>query len=353
MKYERYREKCHYSDKIGMKAVVCEEPFELRLIERPTPQPVRGEVLVRIQRVGLCGTDYHIFAGRHPFLAYPRVIGHELSGEVVAADPGSRFREGQLVAINPYLSCGTCIACRKGKPNACVNIRVLGVHTDGGMCELLSVPESALLDATGLTPDQAAMVEFLSVGAHAVARSKVQSGEPVLVVGAGPIGIGTALFARLEGAKVTLVDRREARLAYAREQLGFDRVVAAGEDVHHLLASLTEGEMFDTVFEATGSLESMGQSLAYVAAGGTLVFVGVAPGDIVFSDPEFHKRETSLIASRNALPEDFQRVMAAMKAGLVPTAALHSHSFPAEETPTRLPELIADADHVLKAIAHF
>jgi 2-desacetyl-2-hydroxyethyl bacteriochlorophyllide A dehydrogenase len=336
-----------------MKAVVCEEPFDLRLVDRAAPEPAEGEVLVRIQRVGLCGTDYHIFAGRHPFLAYPRVIGHELSATVVAAGAGSRFSEGQLVAINPYLSCGTCVACRKGKPNACVSIQVLGVHTDGGMCELLTVPESALLDATGLTPDQAAMLEFLAVGAHAVARSRVGHGERVLIVGAGPIGIGTALFAKLEGAKVTLVDRREARLAFARDHLGFGSVVTAGDDVAEVLASQTDGEMFDTVFEATGSLDSMSQSLAYVAAGGTLVFVGVAPGEVVFSDPEFHKRETTLVASRNALATDFERVMVAMKAGLVPTAALQSHSFPAEETPTRLPELVADADHVLKAIAYF
>jgi len=336
-----------------MKAVVCEEPFDLRLVDRAAPEPAEGEVLVRIQRVGLCGTDYHIFAGRHPFLAYPRVIGHELSATVVAAGAGSRFSEGQLVAINPYLSCGTCVACRKGKPNACVSIQVLGVHTDGGMCELLTVPESALLDATGLTPDQAAMLEFLAVGAHAVARSRVGHGERVLIVGAGPIGIGTALFAKLEGAKVTLVDRREARLAFARDHLGFERIVTAGDDTAEVLASETDGEMFDTVFEATGSLDSMSQSLAYVAAGGTLVFVGVAPGEVVFSDPEFHKRETTLVASRNALATDFERVMVAMKAGLVPTAALQSHSFPAEETPTRLPELVADADHVLKAIAYF
>ena len=336
-----------------MKAVVCKEPFDLRIVDRAAPEPAGGEVLVRIQRVGLCGTDYHIFAGRHPFLAYPRVIGHELSGEVVAASAGSRFSEGQLVAINPYLSCGHCIACRKGKPNACVDIRVLGVHTDGGMCELLTVPESALLDATGLTPDQAAMLEFLAVGAHAVARSKVGRGERALVVGAGPIGVGTALFAKLEGADVTLIDRRDSRLAYAREQLGFETVVTAGDDVAEVLAAQTGAEMFDTVFEATGSLESMSRSLAYVAAGGTLVFVGVAPGEVVFSDPEFHKRETTLVASRNALASDFERVMAAMKGGLVPSAALRSHSFPAEQTPTRLPELIADADHVLKAIAYF
>jgi len=336
-----------------MKAIVCEEPFDLRVVDRAAPEPNEGEVLVQIQRVGLCGTDYHIFAGRHPFLAYPRVIGHELSGTVAAAAASSRFREGQLVAINPYLSCGTCIACRKGKPNACVNIQVLGVHTDGGMCELLKVPESALIDATGLTPDQAAMLEFLAVGAHAVARSKIARGERALVVGAGPIGIGTALFAKLEGAEVTLVDRREARLIFARDELGFESIITAGDDTAEVLASQTSGDMFDVVFEATGSLQSMGQSLAYVAAGGTLVFVGVAPGEVVFSDPEFHKRETTLVASRNALASDFERVMAAMKDGLVPTATLHTHSFPADETPTRLPELIDNADHVVKAIARF
>jgi threonine dehydrogenase-like Zn-dependent dehydrogenase len=153
-----------------MKAVVCQEPYNLTIEERPAPMAAPGEVIVRVRRVGLCGTDYHIYAGRHPFLAYPRVMGHELSGEVEHVSDMSPFHVGQQVAINPYLTCGTCIACRKDKPNACVNIRVLGVHTDGGMAELLAVPESALLDATGLTLDQAAMIEFLAIGAHALPR---------------------------------------------------------------------------------------------------------------------------------------------------------------------------------------
>lgn len=336
-----------------MKAVVCEKPFELRYVERPAPKVGEGEVLVRIRRVGLCGTDYHIFAGRHPFLSYPRVIGHELAGEVIEAPAGSRLRQGQLVTINPYIACGTCISCRKGKPNACVNIQVLGVHADGGMRELLSVPKSAVIDATGLSAEQAAMVEFLSVGAHAVARSALREGDRVLVVGAGPIGIATGLFARLEGAVVTLVDRRVARLAYARDRLGFADVLPAEPDLLDALASRTDGDMYDVVFEATGSIESMSHSLGYVAAGGAMVLVGVAPGKLVFSDPEFHKRETTLLASRNALAQDFEHVIAAIKAGLIPTAALQTHAFPAAEMPQRLPELIADADHVLKAIACF
>lgn len=336
-----------------MKAVVCREPYNLTIEERPAPEAAPGEVIVRIRRVGLCGTDYHIYAGQHPFLAYPRVMGHELAGEVEHVPDGSAFHIGQQVAINPYLTCGTCIACRKDKPNACVNIRVLGVHTDGGMAELLAVPESALLDATGLTLDQAAMIEFLAIGAHAVARAAVVAEERVLVVGAGPIGIACGLFARSNGAAVTLTDTRLPRLAYARERLGFEDTVDATADPIGSLAERTDGDMFDTVFDATGSLAAMAQSLSYVAHGGKLVLVGVATGNLVFADPELHKRETTLLASRNAHASDFARVRDAIVSGEIPTAALHTHSLVADDMPQRLPELIAEADHVVKAIASF
>lgn len=336
-----------------MKAVICQEPFSLNVEERPAPTAKAGEVIVRIRRVGLCGTDYHIFSGRHPYLAYPRVMGHELSGEVTHAAESSGFRTGQIVAINPYLACGTCIACGKGKPNACVYIRVLGVHVDGGMTEFLSVPEAAVLDASGLTLDQAAMMEFLAIGAHAVARSQLGAGDRVLVVGAGPIGVAVGLFARLRGADVTLADMRPARLAYARDQLGFDDIVEAGPSLAAALRERTHGDMFDRVFDATGSLAAMAQSLDYVAHGGSLVLVGVAPGDLVFADPEFHKRETTLIASRNALAADFEWVKQAILSGQIPTEALHTQSFDAEDMPEKLPELIENADHVLKAIARF
>ena len=336
-----------------MKALVCESPGEVHVVERAAPHPGDDEVLIRIRRVGLCGTDYHIFGGRHPYLVYPRVMGHELAGEVVSAPSGSQFRPGQTVSINPYLACGACIACRKGKSNACVNISVLGVHADGGMCELLAVPQRAVIDATGLTLDQAAMLEFLAIGAHAVARSGLRAGDRVLVVGAGPIGIAVALFARLDGAVVTLIDRRAKRLDFARDRLGFDDVAVAGPGLREVLIERTNGEAFDLVFDATGSLEAMAHSLDHVAHGGTLVLVGVAPGDLVFPDPEFHKRETTLVASRNALAADFERVIDAAKAGTIPLDALQTHSLRLEDIPDRLPELIANADDVLKAIGSF
>ena len=170
----------------------CVEPGTFALQERAKPREApEGHRLVDIAAIGICGTDYHIFEGKHPFLNYPRVIGHELSGHL-ADGPDA----GRLVVVNPYLSCGTCRACRRGKPNCCSDIAVLGVHADGGMCARIVVPEQNLYPAEGLTPEQAAMVEFLAIGAHAVARSGCGAGDRVMVTGAGPIGLGTALFAR-------------------------------------------------------------------------------------------------------------------------------------------------------------
>ena len=334
-----------------MRAIVCHEPFQLDVIARDKPRPGPGEALIQVRNVGLCGTDFHIFAGKHPFLHYPRVMGHELGGEIVALGEGTSLRIGQQVAINPYLACGHCVACRRGKPNACVNIRVLGVHVDGGMCEFLAVPQTAVIDAEGLSPVQAAMVEFLAVGAHAIARAP-KDGDHVLVVGAGPIGVATALFAKLDGRKPLIVDRMPARVAFVRERLGLDGVIS-DDRLDQALADRTSGDMFDVVVDATGSLEAMRRSLSFVAHGGALVLVGVARGELSFEDPEFHKREATLIASRNALTEDFSRVIEAIKSGQIPTEVLHTHSIAADELPMRLPELIRSADTILKVVASF
>ncbi len=174
-----------------------------------------------VAHVGVCGTDFHIFEGKHPYLAYPRVMGHEISGTVAAINGPASVSVGQDVIVNPYLSCGQCSACRQGKPNCCVSIQVLGVHRDGAMSEQIHVPVDNLLPADGLSLVEAAAVEFLAVGAHAVRRSMALSGTRALVIGAGPIGLGTALFARIAKQSVTLMDVSSERLAFAAQQLGF------------------------------------------------------------------------------------------------------------------------------------
>ncbi|MBP2158108.1 MULTISPECIES: zinc-binding alcohol dehydrogenase family protein [Asticcacaulis] len=334
-----------------MKAVVCEKPFELTVVDRPGPVRKDGEVMIRIRRVGLCGTDYHIFGGTQPFLSYPRVMGHELAGEVVDSDGGSSLQAGQLVTINPYLPCNRCIACRKGKPNCCVNVRVMGVHIDGGMTDFVCVPEAAVIPVPGLTPEEAAMVEFLSVGMHAVRRGAITETERVLVAGAGPIGVAVALLARLAGADVSLIDTSQTRLDYARTALGLPHTACVGPELDDWLRARTEGDYFDAVFDATGNAKAMEKGFGYVAHGGRYVLVSVVKDAITFADPEFHKREMQLIGSRNATHHDFRLVIDLIRAGELPTRALQTHAFALHDLPSVVPDLIDSRDGVLKAIA--
>lgn len=334
----------------GMLSVVCRQPGELALEERPLPARGPGEVLVRISRIGICGTDFHIFEGLHPFLQYPRIMGHELSAEVLEADPDSAFKPGEPVIIIPYLSCGTCVACRKGKTNCCTTLQCLGVHCDGGMCERISLPEANIFPASGLSLDDAAMVEFLAIGAHAVRRSRVQQGDRALVVGAGPIGIGTALFARIVGAEVTLMDRVPAILDLAGRLTGVSSTVPADERAAERVAAITGGDGFDLVFDATGNAAAMEKSFDYAASGATYVLVGVVKDRLSFSDPDFHRRELTLLASRNATREDFETVVAAMRAGRIPSAAINTHSCALAELPEALPRWLHDRTGVVKAM---
>lgn len=332
-----------------MLTVVCAAPGTLRAEARPVPVPAEGEVLLRVRRVGVCGTDLHIFGGRQPYLSYPRVMGHELSAVVADAPRGGRLAAGDPVYVMPYLSCGHCIACRAGRANCCVALQVLGVHRDGAFSEYLCVPEAFVHKAEGVSLDQAAMVEFLAIGAHAVRRARVAAGERVLVVGAGPIGMGTMVFAGLRGATVFALDTRADRLAFCARRLGVAEVVPAGAGDAEALAAQTAGEFFDVVFDATGNAAAMERGFAFVAHGGRYVLVSIVQADIRFSDPEFHKRETTLLASRNATAEDFDTVLQAMRAGRVPTG-LDTHRIALADLPARFPSLLDPAAGVVKAI---
>lgn len=333
-----------------MNVVVCKEPGRLEHEQRPTPIPEPGEVLLRVRRVGVCGTDMHIYRGTQPFLSYPRVMGHELSGEVVEAPTDSGLSTGDPVYVMPYMACGACAACRKGKGNCCMNIAVLGVHRDGAMADYVAVPARFVRKADGISLDAAAMIEFLAVGAHAVRRSQLDREQSVLVVGAGPIGIAAALFARLRGAEVTVMDRREDRLMFCRDHLGVDQTVVADEASGATLAALTDGDMFDVVFDATGSPAAMEAGFRHVAHGGTYVLISVVSADITFNDPDFHKRETTLLASRNATEQDFETVLAAMRAGQVPVEALNTHRADLSAFPEVIEHWMNPDSGVIKAL---
>jgi len=329
-----------------MQALSVEAPGRTRLVEVARPELHAGWVRVGIAYVGICGTDYHIFEGTHPFLEYPRIIGHELSGRVL--DPGdSALSIGAAVVINPYLNCGHCPACLSGTPNCCETLKVLGVHTDGGMTEEIVMPAKNLYPATGISLRDAAMVEFLCIGAHAVRRTELSSQHRALVIGAGPIGLGTAVFARIAGAEVTLLDAADDKIAAAAE-MGFAAFNLSQVEDEAFKTRRASG--FDAVLDATGSLRSMAAALLYARNGGALTLVGVTSGDLVWPDAEVHRREMTIRASRNATDTDFRHVMDSIRAGLVPTDALATHSTDLDHVATDLARWSHDRTGLIKAI---
>ncbi|WP_077624217.1 zinc-binding alcohol dehydrogenase family protein [Sediminibacillus massiliensis] len=301
-----------------MRSIICEQPGVFKWAEVELPKPKKGNSIVNIKRIGICGTDLHAFAGNQPFFEYPRRLGHELAGVVDSTEKtSSALQKGDQVAIIPYMECGDCMVCRKGMPNCCANLRVLGVHFDGGMCEQISVPDDHLIQTNGLTLDEAAILEPLSIGAHAVRRSELKEGETVLVVGAGPIGLGVMSIAEQKGAKVIAMDINEERLRFSREWAKADEVVHAKHNPVEQLKEITNGDMPSIVFDATGNSKSMEQTFHYPANGGKLVYVGLVKDNIAFADPLFHAKELTLLASRNATRADFELVKEAIQDGRI------------------------------------
>ncbi|MXV17336.1 zinc-binding alcohol dehydrogenase family protein [Hufsiella ginkgonis] len=309
-----------------MKVLTCTQPGTFEYTEKERPALKKDHALIRIRRVGICGTDLHAFEGTQPYFNYPRVLGHELAGELADFDNAPGFEPGEKVTFIPYFNCGICIACRSGKPNCCEQISVCGVHSDGGMTEYLQVPSYSLLHGEGLSYDELALIEPLAIGAHGVRRGAVAAGEFVLVIGAGPIGLGIMEFARIAGGKVIAMDINSSRLAFCQEKAGVTAVVnALASDVKEQLQTITRGDMPSVVIDATGNLGAINRAFAWLAHGGRYVLVGLQKGEISFSHPEFHKREATLMSSRNATRADFEHVIRSMKNGLVDPKTYITH----------------------------
>jgi len=334
-----------------MKALVCTKPghFEYATIERPSLQ--QGHAMIQIKRIGVCGTDLHAFEGTQPYFSYPRILGHELAGELVEFDDAPGFMTGEPVSIIPYFNCGSCIACRTGRPNCCVTMQVCGVHVDGGMVEFLSVPTSHLLHGEGLSLEELALVEPLAIGAHGVRRAAVQPGEFVLVVGAGPIGMGTMEFARIAGGKVIALDVNEQRLQFCKDHLNVLHTFNAGNPaVAEQLQELTNGDMPTVVIDATGNLSAINNAFQYMAHGARYVLIGLQKGTISFSHPEFHKREGTLMSSRNATKRDFEHVLSSIKNGAITPATFITNRVHFDQVKREFPNWLDPANGVIKAL---
>lgn len=334
-----------------MNVLVCNQPKNFKYETREPPLATEGQSIIKIKRIGVCGTDLHAYEGTQPFLSYPRVLGHELAGELVSAANAPGFHDGEIVSIIPYYSCGDCAACRAGKQNCCERIRVCGVHIDGGMAEYLSVPTDSLLHSEGLSLDAMALVEPLAIGAHGIRRAAVRPGEYVLVVGAGPIGLGTMEFARIAGAKVIALDTNQQRLDFCREKLNVALTLNAKEStVTEQLREITGGEMPAVVIDATGNLTAINNAFQYMAHGGRYILIGLQRDPISFSHPEFHKREGTLMSSRNATREDFEQVIRGLKQELVKPETYITHRSAFHDVTKHFESWLHPATGVIKAM---
>jgi 2-desacetyl-2-hydroxyethyl bacteriochlorophyllide A dehydrogenase len=338
-----------------MKTVVLEKPGLFALGSDPLPAiSSPDEALVRVHRVGICGTDLHAYCGRQPFFSYPRILGHELGVEIIEIGANEAgLQVGDRCAVEPYLNCGRCIACRRGKTNCCVDLQVLGVHTDGGMRDFITVPVHKLHRSNLLPYEQLALVETLGIGAHAVERAQLVPQEFALVIGAGPIGLSVIQFAQIAGARVIVLDVNENRLSFCRQQLQVEHTVQAQGKILDSLQSITGGDLPTAVFDATGHAQSMTQAFHYVAHGGRLIFVGLVQSDITFHDPDFHRRELTLLSTRNSTRHEFTRIIQFLEEGKIDTAPWITHQVPCEGMIEAFPQWLDPDQGVIKAVVEF
>jgi len=336
-----------------MKAIQLEQPKQFRRIEVPeAAQPGAGEALVRVHRIGICGTDYGGYLGKMPFYSYPRIPGHELGVEVLAVGDGERnVSPGDRCSVEPYMNCQQCYSCRRGSGNCCENLKVLGVMTDGGMRERFIVPARKLHKSTKLTFEQLALVETLAIGCHAVNRGNPQEGDNVLVIGAGPIGLSAIEFVKLSGARTLVLDLNQQRLDFCKRVMRVDETILVNGSELEDLKRATNGSLAQIVIDATGSNKSMANALDFCAFTGRLVYVGITQQEVTFPHaPIMHRRELTLLASRNALPDDFTRIIRLIEEGKIDTRPWITHHAAFDEMIEAFPTWLKPEAGVIKAM---
>lgn len=339
-----------------MQAIQFTAPGEIHLIDLPEPHaPAPGEALVRTHRMGICGTDIACHLGKFPFFAYPRTPGHELGLEVVAvADDVTHVQPGDKCALEPYVNDPDSPTSQQGAINCCPGVQVIGVHNNGGLRKgVFAVPARKLHPGNDLTYDQLALVETLAIGYHAVQRGNPQAGETVLVIGAGPIGLACLEFLKLMDVKTIVMDQVASRLDFCRTQLGIQHTVEFQADGSHLatLENLTQNQLANVVIDATGNPHSMSASFSYAAFTGRVVYVGITTSDLTFPHaPVFHRRELTLLASRNAMPQDFTNIIQLIRDGKINTGPWITHRISFEQVPTHFQQFTKPSLGAIKAL---
>ncbi len=335
-----------------MKAIILNQTGCLSLIEKDIPKLLSDDdALLKVLKIGVCGTDLHAFSGNQPFFSYPRILGHELAVEVIEIGKNVKnVKVGDKCTVMPYRNPHADQAVLRGKSNCGEHLTVLGVHEDGGMQEYITYPASQLFSFNNVDTDNLALIEPLAIGCHAVERAIIQKEDIVMVIGAGPIGLSTAMFAQLSGARVLMMDINEERLSFCCKNLKLSETIIASEDSKEQISKLLKGNWPTIILDATGNKNSMNQTFQFAASGGTIVFVGLFTGEVTFHDPLFHKKELTLKAARAALSKDFLHIGRLIEEGTIDPSFMITHRLSFQSVPKLFSTLTAPENRVMKAI---
>ncbi len=338
-----------------MKAVFIPKASEIVVTEIEKPVVKAGEILVKLEYVGFCGSDLSTFSGRNPMVKMPVIPGHEVGAVIEEIGEGvpEGFYKGMHVTLNPYTNCGKCPSCLNGRVNACQFNETLGVQRNGVMCEYAAMPWSKVIPADGLSTKECALIEPMSVGFHAVSRGQVSDNEFVMVIGCGMIGVGAIVRAALRGATVIVVDIDDDKLKLAKKLGAKFTINSKKKNVHDELMEYTNGCGPDVVIEAVGSPATYVMAIEEVAFTGRVVCIGYAKSEVSFQTKYFVQKELDIRGSRNAMPADFRAVINYLKQGNCPTEKLITHIVKPEETLNTMLDWMVNPGKVFRILVEF
>ena len=338
-----------------MKAIQITGERQMQVVDVPEQEMKAGDVMIRLQYVGFCGSDLSTYLGRNPMVKLPVIPGHEVGAviEAVGSEVPEGLKPGMVVTVNPYTNCGKCASCRNGRPNACQHNETLGVQRNGSMRERLVLPWEKVIPAGLLTPRECALVEPMSVGFHAVDRAQVTDSDVVLVIGCGMVGMGAVVRSALRGATVIAADIDDEKLQLAREMGASYTLNTKTDDVNARLLEMTSGFGPDVVIEAVGSTPTYQMAVDVVAFTGRVVCIGYAKSEVSFQTKYFVQKELDIRGSRNALPQDFRAVIHYMERRTCPVDRLISSEVTPEEAQKALDEWAAAPGKVFRILTKF
>lgn len=338
------------------KKIIIQAPGEVVVADCPMPERKKGEVLLKLLYGGICGSDLGSYRGTFAYFDYPRTPGHEFSAEIVDCDEDNTYglKKGMIVTANPYFNCGHCYSCRRGLVNACTDNQTLGCQREGAFSTYFVMTEERIYDGKGLEPKILALIEPFCIAYHGAKRARLKRGDRVLVLGAGTIGVFTAIAAKLFGAEVTICDISPAKLEIA-EQFGVDHTLLndSQETFMKGVNQLTNGDGFDAALEVVGLPDTFMNCIDAVCFGGNVVDIGVGKQNLDFFYTILQKKELNIYGSRNAKKEDFLELIDLVRSGQLDISEMITNVYPFEQAPAAFADFSAHAGEMLKVMIEF